>query len=328
MKNNKKLIQTKFLVSFIFFGFLSFAFSAAQTQKMIIPFKDNTLIEKNDGSLSNGMGMFMHAGRTGQTSNSVRRAVLQFQFADSIPADAVIDSVSLVLKLNNASSSREDDIRLHRVLQDWGEGTSVAPQGGGQGGPAATNDATWIHTMYDTRFWNNPGGDFTPTASASTKVGSDTIDYVWTDTAMVNDLNFWLARPDSNFGWILIGNEDSSASGKKFYTKDNSNMTFVPRLFITYTSSASVENELSGVDVKVFPNPASDLIHVKWESQSLTRPQLRLTNQIGQTVWDQASVQLVQNGEVEINVAHLPSGMYFLSMIVDGRSLMRNVVVD
>jgi len=67
-----------------------------------------------------------------------------------------------------------------RLLADWGEGTSNATGGLGEGGggPATTNDATWVHRFYSTQLWNTPGGDFAAAASATTTV-SDIGNYSW-----------------------------------------------------------------------------------------------------------------------------------------------------
>jgi len=50
-------------------------------------------------------------------------------------------------------------IELHKLLADWGEGTSQATGEEGQGAPATPNDATWRHRFFDTIFWTNEGGD-------------------------------------------------------------------------------------------------------------------------------------------------------------------------
>ena len=39
-----------------------------------------------------------------------------------------------------------------------GEGASNAGDPGGMGAPAVVNDATWVHTFYNTGFWIAPGG--------------------------------------------------------------------------------------------------------------------------------------------------------------------------
>jgi hypothetical protein len=38
-----------------------------------------------------------------------------------------------------------------------GEGASNAGDPGGMGAPAVVNDATWVHTFYNTGFWIAPG---------------------------------------------------------------------------------------------------------------------------------------------------------------------------
>jgi len=62
-------------------------------------------------------------------------------------------------------------IELHKLLADWGEGTSQATGEEGQGAPATPNDATWRHRFFDTIFWTNDDGDFSATVSASQSVG-------------------------------------------------------------------------------------------------------------------------------------------------------------
>jgi hypothetical protein len=93
-------------------------------------------------------------------------------------------------------------VELHKLLADWGEGTSHAPMGEGDGAPATSNDATWRHRFFDSLFWTTQGGDFSAVVSASQSVGS-TGQYTWSSTQMVADVQSWLDNPDSNFGWLV-----------------------------------------------------------------------------------------------------------------------------
>ena len=133
------------------------------------PAKDNTLYESPTGALSNGAGESLFSGRTGQPSNSRRRALVAFDVAGNVPAGAVILSVT-VATMAPQGSSPPTTIALHKVLADWGEGASDAGIPGGQGTDAAFGDATWMHTFFDTEFWTAAGGDFASTASASAAV--------------------------------------------------------------------------------------------------------------------------------------------------------------
>ena len=50
---------------------------------------------------------------------------------------------------------------------------------------------------------------------------------------MVNDVQAWIDGTAGHFGWILIGNESSLRSAKRFNSRNSS--TLGPRLVVTYT---------------------------------------------------------------------------------------------
>lgn len=199
----------------------------------LTPIKDNTLYENVSGDLSNGAGVHFYVGRTNM--GALRRGVLAFDLANGgIPPDASIISATLTLNLSRFSNfPAEEEVTLHRALSDWGEGNS---NGSGSGAPAASGDATWLHTFYDTDFWLNPGGDYTSTASAVTLVTANTLgSYSWGSTmTMTNDIQDWLTQPATNFGWLLIGDETQSGSAKQFDTKENVIESNRPTLTISY----------------------------------------------------------------------------------------------
>ena len=67
----------------------------------------------------------------------------------------------MTLSMNTSMTALDSAriIELHKLLADWGEGTSQATGEEGQGAPATPNDATWRHRFFDTIFWTNEGGD-------------------------------------------------------------------------------------------------------------------------------------------------------------------------
>ncbi|MHC4685537.1 MAG: DNRLRE domain-containing protein [Planctomycetota bacterium] len=194
---------------------------------------DNTIIQHPDGDLSNGSGPVFFSGRTGQSQYSIRRAVISFDIAGSIPSNAVVESVSLTLYLVRGNGG-DRRIRLHRLLADWGEGGSFTS--GGSGAPAAKGDATWIHTFFPDSLWHRIGGLHTGRVSTVQEVGDIPGYYTW-DTAreIVQDVQNWLRRPERNFGWILIGDERESSTVKKFSSRENPDETLHPMLHVTYT---------------------------------------------------------------------------------------------
>jgi spore coat protein A len=221
--------------------------SVLADQVTLQPIKDNTLYEPiTKDSLqdrSNGAGETMFTGKVKDALNAsgqvaVRRAVIAFDIAGNIPAGSTINSVQLNLRCTKAKLNTGFGVGLHELLSDWGEGasnTGYSQQGRGE--PAATGDATWRHTFFDTQFWSTPGGNYVMTASATTSVGG-TGPYTWGSTSgMVADVQSWLDNPTQNFGWILIGDENNIESAKQFGTRENTRDGGInkPQLIVDYT---------------------------------------------------------------------------------------------
>lgn len=196
--------------------------------------RDNTLYEDTTGSLSNGEGEWFFTGTT--ATDDIRRGVIAFDVAGDIPAGATITDVTLQLYMSRTiSGSHPAD--LHRLLADWGEGGSNASGQEGGGASAQAGDATWIHRFYDSEFWDEPGGDFEAEPSASTAVaglGS----YTWSSAGMVADVQDWLDNPETNFGWLLKGNEATSGTAKRFDSRTSANASRRPVLVVEYSIPA------------------------------------------------------------------------------------------
>ena len=185
----------------------------------IMPSKDNTLYEYDpaEGDHSNGAGFHFFAGENGQ--GEVRRGVLAFDVAGTIPVGSRITAVTLGMNMSMTPAGAAT-IELHKLLADWGEGTSHAPMGEGDGAPATLNDATWRHRFFDSVFWTTQGGDFSATVSASQSVAG-TGQYTWSSAQMVADVQSWLNNPASNFGWLVLGDETAIATAKRFDTRES-----------------------------------------------------------------------------------------------------------
>jgi hypothetical protein len=201
----------------------------------IMPSKDNTLYEYDpaEGDHSNGAGFHFFAGENGM--GELRRGVLAFDLAGTIPAGSTITAVSLTMNMSMTPAGALT-VELHKLLADWGEGTSHAPMGEGDGAPATPGDATWRHRFFDSVFWTTQGGDFSTTVSASQSVG-DVGQYTWSSAQMVADVQSWLDNPASNFGWLVLGDETAISTAKRFDTRESASP---PMLTIQYIPSPRV----------------------------------------------------------------------------------------
>jgi len=230
-----------------FYSALAVACATAHADTAVLtPDKDNTLYQTSAGNLSDGGGQALYAGRTGQSTLAlqIRRGLLHFNLS-SIPAGATITSASLRLTAENRGQNGNRLMTLHMLLQDWGQGTSGGGgSGGGQGGPATLNDATWLYRFYvptspaTSPTWATAGGSFSSTSSGSATCpnlgGAFTFNGDST-SQMVADIRLWLANPTNNFGWELSGDESTSYTAKRIFSREYPTVSQRPTLTITYS---------------------------------------------------------------------------------------------
>ena len=204
-----------------------------------VPFpasKDNTLYQNTNGTLSNGQGIFVFAGRTNETTNYLRRGVIAFDLS-AIPSNATVTAASLNLFLVKMGPVAPGNMTVNKALRNWGEGNSNAGSPGGHGATAQTNDTTWLHNFFNSSFWTTPGGDFLATPSATAFVEVEGVYHTWSGPGLIADVQAWVSNPASNFGWFIIGNEINPGSAAKFGTSEHGTATSRPRLDVTFTTS-------------------------------------------------------------------------------------------
>jgi hypothetical protein len=218
----------------------------------ISPCRDNTLYEyvPADGDRSNALGNHFFAGETAM--GELRRGVLAFDVSGSIPAGSTVTSATLSMNMSMTASDTPRIVELHKLLADWGQGTSQASGGEGQGAPATPNDPTWRHRFFDTIFWTTQGGDFSGTVSGSQSVGGVGV-YTWSSLQMVADVQSWLDNPDSNFGWLVLGDEAEIATARRFDTRESASL---PLLTIEYTPTIRASAlPMVSICERVMPTP-------------------------------------------------------------------------
>lgn len=202
--------QTTFLSALLAGWFAgSLELSARAGTVTLNPVADTALLEvAPDNNL--GGASFFNAGTAGNGRRN--RALMLFDFVGSIPADSLIKSVSLQIEMvrQPATGLQPAQFSLYRMEQPWGEGTQVPADPGspGLGAPAVTGEATWNSRLHSTILWAAPGGlagvDFNSTSSGSAFV-ADLGEVVRFESSpgLVADVQFWLAHPDVNFGWMF-----------------------------------------------------------------------------------------------------------------------------
>lgn len=185
---------------------------------------------------------------SGTTSSGFKsRGLFKFDLAGQIPTNATVTNVSLTLKVTRTSNGASNSTFLvRRVLRDWGEGSKTSSTGQ----PATAGEATWNARFAPSTLWNNPGAslgvDYSSTISAS-KFVSGLGSYTFTSTtALIADVQAWLNTPATNFGWLVLSQDEGvNSTARRFGSREDT--TNAPVLVVQYTTSAPVPPQLTGV---------------------------------------------------------------------------------
>ena len=200
------------------------------------PVKDNTLFEE-DPALSNGSGQHLFAGKI--AFGPRRRALLQFRLPSPalFPAGAQVTDVRLRLAMSKTIAGQVF-VTVHPLERHWGEAGSDAPGAEGAGAPAMMGDATWSDSFFEISSWDRPGGDYEFFPIAWALVGEPGF-YTFEELpGMRQQVLEAMLRPGRNFGWVLIGDETSNATAKRFDSREHPDPERRPQLIIEYTVPA------------------------------------------------------------------------------------------
>ena len=280
---------------------------------------DNTMFK--DFQLSNGIGEYFFAGTT--KDGVVKRALVMFDLAESVPEGVTVDSAILVLiptKVKPGSTS----INVHMLTAEWGEGTSKAEDGDGKGAAATTNDATWEYAKFNTHSWIKTGGDYALEASATSTVSTGN-EAVFSSILITANANFWLANPSNNFGWILIGDEFSTSTSAKFGSRDNIDPMLWPILKLYYQGSTSInEFSHSNSDLTVYQGASMDEIIISNDGDPVSGL-MKIYSTSGAKVY---SNQLhLSQGENTVNVGVQEAGIFIYQIITEGISTSGKLLI-
>ena len=140
---------------------------------------------------------------------------------------------------------------------------------------------------------------------------------------MVADVQAWLDNPTENFGWIVIGNESTHTTAKRFDTWENSNAVNHPKIEVTYDASSCVDCDPEDLRPGMFvllqnyPNPFNPTTTLRFDLADAAEVRLDIVNAAGQTVRtlmecdkNAGSNTVSWNGE-DASGRRVPSGVYY-----------------
>jgi hypothetical protein len=173
-----------------------------------------------------GTGPTMVCGTLGPTAGAeVRRAVLKFDLAGSIPPEAVVTGATLTIAVTRMPSTGLDggppadsNFTLHRLLHDWVE-----------------TNVSWASP------WDAPG------ASSETDIATNVSSQVFisgTNTYtfppgsnLVADVKRWAQNPGTNFGWLLMSDAETAPKTAR-HVGSREGADVAPTLTVEYSTTS------------------------------------------------------------------------------------------
>ncbi len=88
----------------------------------------------------------------------------------------------------------------------------------------------------------------------------------------------------------------------------------------------SAQSPEAFLTLRVFPNPAQDLIKIRLNSQKPAKPRFQLISQSGQLLQDIRTETLRNEHEQELDIKHLPAGLYIIQAENEGRFVRQKLI--
>ena len=203
----------------------------------LTPAADTFINSAAANSNAGGLDWF-DAGTDGGNLGSlgVRRGLLRFDLG-AIPVNATITSAELRLRITKVpgfGQGVDSTMSLYRMNAGWTEGTKVGPNGA----LASAGETTWNQREQGSSQWTSPGAaaDAEAAESASASVGQAlNSTQTWSGPGMVNDVQFWLANPGQNFGWLMRSQNETSLRTVRGFGSREGGAAGAPILIVNYT---------------------------------------------------------------------------------------------
>lgn len=325
---HRLLILLLFLICFGILPINKLATSAfSQSTLMLSASQDNTLYENMNGNTSNGKGEFLFIGRNNRPTNSIRRALIQFDLT-GLRGMGHPDSVALELSINRTADTAIAPISLHLIQKAWGEGNSDAPASESEGDSALADDATWIYAKYDTASWDTPGGDFVAATSALDTLNENSTNILFSSQEMLAEVLNALQNGDSSISWIIIGDESRNQSARKINSRESPMEEKRPSLFVRTAPATSITDEIKE-EIQVFPNPlSSNQLFIESEKLRGEEVSIRLLTMTGEIIYRGNLHLFVGKERISLSKEGLSKGVYILSIRFSADNFIQKLIIN
>ncbi len=123
-------------------------------------------------------------------------------------------------------------------------------------------------------------------------------------------------RQATDGGYILTGTTTSTNIDINVDDRSGSSDYWVVKL---EEDPLNINTNQSKSELMVYPNPTTDILHIDTDLQMTN---LQLFNNLGQQVW----IDAMENNQLDIS--HLPCGLYLLSLSLKDRQIIKKIIIN
>jgi hypothetical protein len=80
-------------------------------------------------------------------------------------------------------------------------------------------------------------------------------------------------------------------------------------------------------NLKIYPNPVNSFLNIEFELDYPSDVDIRLFNLLGQAVLVKNTTSVEAINE-QLQIGHLPKGIYILSVVIDGQQLTKKILIE
>jgi hypothetical protein len=96
-------------------------------------------------------------------------------------------------------------------------------------------------------------------------------------------------------------------------------------MYFTYSDDARI-NAPEKAELKVYPNPTSGELKIEMGDMRYETCDITIHDVMGRCVWSSYGLTVLQSYGLQIDVSHLPAGMYFVKIITDTETIVKKVI--
>ncbi len=134
------------------------------------------------------------------------------------------------------------------------------------------------------------------------------------------DLSLLIGSSETKFRFRLIS--DSSVNSDGFYFDDFQIVNFVDSLTVNTLNVSPIKTAIS-----VAPNPSSNQFMLKWTSSKNELTNLQIVDNAGKVVYKEQLHSTNGENTKEINLANINAGVYFLTVVLEGKKEVLKLIV-